>query len=272
MPEMGVGNGANHGRTRLPEFDTSLFVLLATVVIAGIAKGLSGFGSGLILAPVAGALYGPKAALVILVIIDSLPTIPVTIPALKVARWSEVIPVAVGLFALFPVGLWILTRGDEAVLRWFICLAILGCVVMLWTQWRYRGPRNPAVSFAVGGVAGVMSGIASIPGPPVIAYWMSAGLPAVLVRANLLTLFLIGEVISIGNLWVAGLFTRDTVVIGLVAIPVYFVGILTGWAMFSRGGEWLYRMATFVLVVMAAVLALPLFDTVFAALGRAVAG
>lgn len=256
----------------MSELDVPMIVLLATVFVAGIAKGLSGFGTGMIVAPVAGALYGPKVALAIIVIMDSLPSIPVTIPALKVARWSEVIPVAAGLFVLFPAGIWVLTNGDEQVLRWLICAAVLACVAMLWSGWLYRGPRNPGVSFGVGGVAGLMSGIASIPGPPVIAYWMSAGLPAALVRANLLTLFLIGEFVSIGNLWVADLFTRDAVTLGLVATPAYFAGILAGWAMFARGGEWLYRTATFVLVVMAAVLALPVFDVVFAVLTRAMAG
>ena len=42
--------------------------------------------------------------------------------------------------------------------------------------------------------------------------------------------------------------------------------------MFSRGGEWLYRMVTFALVVMAALLALPAFDSVFDAIARQLGG
>lgn len=256
----------------LPPLDLSMMTLLAVVLVAGIAKGLSGFGSGMIVAPVAGALYGSKAALAIIVIIDSLPAVPVTIPALRIARWQEVLPVTLGLFLLFPAGIWLLTHGDETLLRWLICIAILCCVVILWSGWRYSGPRNRLTSLGVGGVAGVLSGIASIPGPPVIAYWMASGLPAVIIRANLLSLFLLGELVSIGNLWFAGLFQRDVVTLGLLAAPVYFAGILAGWAMFSRGGEWLYRMVTFALVVMAALLALPVFDGVFDALARQVGG
>ena len=143
---------------------------------------------------------------------------------------------------------------------------------MLWTGWRYKGPRNRLTSLGVGGVAGVLSGVASIPGPPVIAYWMASGLPATIIRANLLSLFLLGEFVSIGNLWFAGLFQRDVVTLGLLAAPAYFVGIMAGWAMFSRGGEWLYRMVTFALVVMAALLALPAFDSVFDAIARQLAG
>src|SRR5690606_34525450 len=82
---------AGSGRMAFPAFDAALAALLATVLVAGLAKGLSGFGSGMIVAPIAGALYGPQAALVIVVLIDSLPTVPITIPALPLARWREVL-------------------------------------------------------------------------------------------------------------------------------------------------------------------------------------
>jgi uncharacterized membrane protein YfcA len=252
----------------MPPFDLALTTLLATVLVAGLAKGLSGFGTGMIVAPVAGALYGPKAALVIIVIIDSLPSLPVALPATRIARWREVLPVLAGLFLLFPAGIWVLTHGDEGLLRWLICVAILACVVVLWSGWRYGGPRNTPVSLGVGGVAGVLSGIASIPGPPVIAYWMASSLPAAIVRANLLTLFLLSEFVSIGNLWLAGLFERGVVMLGLVAMPVYLAGILAGGAMFSRGSERLYRRVAFGLIVMAALLAMPAFDGAFEALAR----
>ena len=247
-------------RMSFPEFNDALAVFLATVLVAGLAKGLSGFGSGMILAPVAGALYGPRAALLIIVLIDSLPTVPITIPALPLARWREVLPVTAGLLLLYPAGIYILTHGDTGTLRWTISIAVLACAATLMSGYRYRGPRNAAVSLGVGGVAGILSGIASIPGPPVIAYWMASGLPAAIVRANLLTLFLLGEVISLGNIWAAGLLKAEVVMIALVAAPVYFAGLLAGARGFDRSSERTWRVATYGLIVLAAVVALPLFD------------
>lgn len=243
-----------------PAFDATLAALLATVLVAGLAKGLSGFGSGMIVAPVAGALYGPKAALVIVVLVDSLPTVPITIPALPLARWREVLPVTAGLLFFFPAGIFVLIHGDTQTLRWTISIAVLACAATLMSGYRYRGPRNAAVSLGVGGVAGILSGIASIPGPPVIAYWMAAGMPAAIVRANLLTLFLLGEVVSLGNIWVAGLLKAEVVMVALVAAPVYFAGLIAGARGFDRSSERTYRIATYGLIVLAAVLALPLFD------------
>lgn len=252
----------------LPAFDTPFLVLLGVIFLAGIARGLSGFGTGMIVAPVAGAIYGPKAALTLLVLIDILPALPVTVPAFRIARWREVLPILAGMVAGVPLGVWVLVNGDELVLRWLICLTILGCVAVLWLRYTWQGPRNAGVSLGVGGVAGILSGIASIPGPPVIAYWMTAGLPAAIVRANLLTLFFLSTFIGLANIAVAGIFAWDIAMRALIAAPHYFLGIVIGTQAFSKGGERLYRIATFVLILLAAVLALPAFDRVFDAAAR----
>lgn len=253
-----------------PAPDPSLSILLAVITIAGIARGLTGFGTGMIVAPVAGALYGPKAALVIIVIIDSLPSLPVTLPAFRIARWSEVLPVTLGVLLLFPAGIYILSTGDPLVLRWIISIMVLGCVAILWNGWSYAGPRNAGVSLGVGSVAGILSGIAAIPGPPVIAYWMASGLPAALVRANLLVLFFLTEFVSVANLWFAGLFERTIVLTGLIATPFYFFGLVAGARCFGLAGERSYRIATFGLIILAAVLTLPVLDKVFCGAHRTV--
>lgn len=49
------GSGILRGEI-LPELDLSLALLTLTVLVAGVVRGLSGFGTGLIVAPIAGAL------------------------------------------------------------------------------------------------------------------------------------------------------------------------------------------------------------------------
>jgi len=83
------------------------------------------------------------------------------------------------------------------------------------------------------------------------------------VRANLLTLFLIGEIVSIANIWAAGLFEYDIVMAGLLCVPFYFAGLLIGWRFFGLASERTYRLVTFALILLSAFLALPLFDGAF---------
>lgn len=239
------------------QFDMRFAVLALVVVIAGVARGLSGFGTGMIVVPVAAALYGPASAVVMVVVIDTLPILPLTLPVLKFAHWREVLPCLAGLAALLPLGVFILKHGDPETLRWAICIAILAMAAALWSGWRYRGPRNMAISFGVGGVAGILSGTASVPGPPVIIYWLASSLPAAIVRANLMSLFLLGDALSIFNLWNAGMFDKERLLLGIVSIPFYLAGLAIGWELYGVSGETTYRRVTFGLIVASAVLALP---------------
>ncbi|MEP4754754.1 MAG: TSUP family transporter, partial [Nitratireductor sp.] len=133
------------------------------------------------------------------------------------------------------------------------------------------GPRTAGTSLLVGAVAGLLSGIASIPGPPVIIYWLASQLPRLIVRANLMTLFFLTEALSIGNIWLAGLFERQAVLLSIAAAGPYFVGLMIGSRLFGLASDKTYRRVTFVLIAAAALLALPAADPLFAALGRPVA-
>lgn len=245
---------------RLPELDTSFALLALTITLAGVVRGLSGFGSGLIIAPVAAALYDPVTAVAMLVVIDSLPTLPVTLPVVKLARWREVLPVLAGMAMLVPLGVYILKHTDTMILRWIICIAILTCVAILWSGWRYRGSRGLPVSIAVGGLSGLLSGIAALPGPPVVIYWMASSLPTAIIRANLLTLFLFSEVFSAANLWAAGLFNRERLLLGLVLTPLYALSVYLGGKLYGAASDAVYRRLALTLVAAAALLALPATD------------
>ena len=140
-----------------PAFDGPFLALVVTVVVAGVARGMSGFGSGMIIAPVAAAIYGPQVAVPMVAILETFPTIPITIPALPLARWREVLPVTVGMAVFLPAGAYVLSQSDADLLRWIICIAILACAAVLWTGWRYRGPRGLPISFGVGSVAGLLT-------------------------------------------------------------------------------------------------------------------
>lgn len=244
----------------LPPFDASMATLAAVVFVAGLVRGFSGFGSGMIIMPAAAALFGPKTAIVIVLVVDSLPVLPFAIPALKIARWREVVPVLAGSALFIPIGLMILKAGDPLALRWFICTVIIVAVTILASGWRYDGPRGTAISMAVGALSGLLGGIASVPGPPPILYWMASSLAPAIIRANMLVLLFLGEFLSGANLWAAGLLTWNAVMLGVTAAPFYFAGLLAGWLAFPLASERVYRRIAFTMILLAALTALPLFD------------
>lgn len=246
----------------LPQPNLDLVALAVAVFAAGLARGFAGFGNGMIIAPAAAALYGPKAALVIILVLDSLPVIPVTIPAFRLANWRQLLPILAGACLLLPVGIWVLKNGEIVFLRWLISAIIFTCVAVLWTGWRYRGPRSVPIASAVGAMSGFLNGLAAIPGPPVIVYWVASTASAATVRANLLVFLFFSAYISGANIWAAGLLTADAVMTGVAVAPVYFLAIAAGWMLFGKASERTYRIITFVLILFSATLALPFLDGV----------
>ena len=54
-----------------PPLGAPFLALIATVIVAGVARGMSGFGSGMIIAPVAAAIYGPQVAIPMLTVLET---------------------------------------------------------------------------------------------------------------------------------------------------------------------------------------------------------
>ena len=240
--------------------DPAYHLVLIVVIIAGLARGFSGFGTGMIVAPVAAALYSPQTALILLVVMDSWPSMVPAIQARAKVQWREVLPIIGGFVLALPLGIAFIKFADPVILRWFISITILVAVAILWSGWQYNGPRTSPVSVTVGTLCGFLGGSTQIPGPPAIIYWLATRTGAGIVRANILMLFLITEFISMGGYYIGGLFTWDAAIKGVLASPIYFVGIMIGSALFALASETTYRTITFVLILCSAVISMPLLD------------
>ena len=240
--------------------DMALLALLIATIVAGLVRGFAGFGTGMIVGPVAAAAYSPQHAVVLFLVIDILPALPLAVPALRKTSLSELGPVVAGYACLLPLGIWFLATGDTGALRWFMSAIILVVAAVLWSGWYYTGPRNPAVRLGVGGLAGFLGGSVGMPGPPVILYWMALRTGAGFVRANLIVFFVVTQIISGAGLIVAGIITREALTLGLVCVPAYLACMLIGARMFGLASEALYRRIAIVIVVAAAILTLPALD------------
>ena len=234
--------------------------ILVVVFVTGIVRGFSGFGSGMIIGPTIAAFYTPVFAIAAVAIIDSLPTFKLIWGARKDIVWRQVIPTVIGYTLLMPIGIWFLKSSDPIVLRWFISISICLAVALLWSGWKYNGPRSTPVSMGVGSMGGFMGASASLPGPPVILYWMSGSDRATTIRANMIYYLFLTDVIVIIGYWVSDIFTAESVAMGLLASPGYFFGIIVGTIFFKGASEKIYRTIAFVMILIAALTSLPLLD------------
>lgn len=237
-------------------------IVLAIVFATGIVRGFSGFGSGMIIGPSTAALFTPKFALAMIAVLDTIPTLMIVWPARHQVNWKEVLPVVLGYAVMVPLGVYFLTSSDPVYLRWFISISIFIAICVLWSGWRYHGPRGRPVSFSIGGLGGFMGAAAALPGPAVLIYWLAGKASAATVRANMIWyLFITDFMIIIGYLF-ADVFTRENIALGLVGIPGYLVGIWIGMKAFKGTSDQLYRNIAFLIILLSAVTSLPLLDGV----------
>ena len=242
--------------------ETNMQIVIAVVFITGIVRGFSGFGSGMIIGPTTAAFYGPTVALPLLSIVDALPTIPLVWQARKQFSWSDVLPVVIGYAVLIPLGVWVLKTSDASALRWFISISILVAVSILWSGWKYTGPRNTAISASVGAMGGFMGAAAALPGPAVLIYWLASSAKAARVRANMIYYLFLTDILVMIGYFIGDIYTWNAFWRAMLCIPGYLTGIAIGTRFFKGASEATYRRVAFIMIFTAAISSLPILDTI----------
>ncbi len=235
-------------------------VLAAAIAVAGLVRGFAGFGTGLIFMPLASTVIDPVMALIVAWVVDTLPTLPIVLPALKVCTWKTIRPMLVGAFVGLPLGVAAIRYADPVPARWAISLLTLGFALVMWSGWRYRRTPSTPLIVSLGASSGLLGGFAGIPGPPVILFWMSSVAAASIARANIIVYFAVLTVFSGGNYAAQGLFTLEATLRAVTLAPIYFLAIFFGNRLFPYAAEGTYRRIAFLLIIASAILGLPAFD------------
>lgn len=241
--------------------DPVFWAVALTAFVASAVRGFSGFGAGLIFMPVAAACLGPKVAVGVLYIIDSVLIMPFVVKAVGRVDWRDILPLALGAMATIPLGVAVLVYVDPIPLRWGLSVTILVFVGLLAAGWRYHGPTRAWLSLMVGAASGFMGGTAQIPGPPVLIYWLGRQVVSGTMRANVITFSLFTTVISGIGLFLAGIFTAEVLTRALTLFPVYAVGIFVGGRMFELASEITYRRIAYATILISAIVSMPVFGS-----------
>ena len=197
---------------------------------SALLQGAVGFGLGLIAIPflihldlrfVPGPLLVAALTLHVLVLRRDRSGIDSSgLTALLGARLLGTIPAAVLLAWLPPESTKVLLAG----------IVLAGALMSLMHS---GGPPNRVVLFIAGLISGFMATAAALGGPPVaLVYQRESGLR---LRGTLAAYFIIGTVVSLVALTMAGRFTREEIRMGLYLIP----GTVIGYLMSRRAAAYL---------------------------------
>ncbi|MEO8531275.1 MAG: sulfite exporter TauE/SafE family protein [Deltaproteobacteria bacterium] len=230
-----------------------------TALVAGTARGFSGFGAALIFIPIASALTSPAFAAPVLLVIDGIMTLPMVAPAFRLADRREVFTMAIGSIVAVPLGAWALSVMDPLVLRWAISALAVAMLGLIASGWRFRGEPHVAGMIGVGAVSGIFSGAAQIGGPPVVAWFTGRNNATARLRANIILFFAIGSVLTLASYLWRGLFSREVLLAALVTGPAYGLGLWLGARAFIFASPALFRRICLGLIGVAILIGLPLW-------------
>ena len=236
-----------------------LIWLVGAVFIAGLVRGFAGFGSAMIIMPVASSVLSPVEAVIFLIcaeLVGPLPNAP--------AAWRDGSPREVGLLVLgailaLPLGVWALTNMDATLFGWTVSVSVLVLLALTVSGWRLKGALTRQLIVLAGSMGGFMTGFAGIPGPPVIMLYMASRLPIKVIRANFLLYLVALDLLLFPLLWVLGLMNWPIAFLGLlVGIPNLIANTL-GARLFDPTAERIFRNVAYLIIAASAIIGLPLW-------------
>lgn len=236
-----------------------LIWLILAVLVAGVVRGFSGFGSAMIIMPVASSVLSPVEAVIFLVSAEVLGPLPNLPNSYRNGAPRDIGLMILGAALMLPVGLWCLSVMEPAAFGWIISAVILLLLVLMMTGWRYRGVLTRPIKFMTGCLSGFMTGFSGIPGPPVIMLYMASTLPVKVIRANFNMYLVAVDLILFPTLWLTGQLQWPIVLLGLLAGIPYLAANVVGARLFNPEAERFFRLVAYGVIAASALLGLPIW-------------
>ena len=229
----------------MPELDfltsVSFLVALGVALAAGLMRGFAGFGSGMLMAPIFALLFGPLQTVAMIILMEIVVTAQLLPGVRHEVQWSFVGTMGAVAALFMPLGSWLLVSADAQVMTRIIAVIVLAFVVVLWSGWRYRGPKRVPVTLGVGAVSGTMMAATSLGNPPAMLYMLAGQDSAAISRANVTAYFAVTLLALLAIMLASGLVSLPALWTAALLLPPYMLAAWIGARLFRASSERLYR-------------------------------
>lgn len=232
---------------------TAVFVALA-IFFAAVLRGFTGFGFALAAVPLLSLQMPPARVVPIVVILQAIVAFTDLRGSWHACDWRSTRWIVAGLVIGTPIGIMLLTSLPPDQMRLGIGLLIGASVALLSAGLRLPERPSASLAWSVGVMSGIANGLAAIPGPPVVAYFLALPQAAQVARASIIIIFAATGIAGLVTLMSRGLVQQDAVLLSLAALPSLFVGSRLGVIGFRRSNPKLHRPVALVVLGLLAIL------------------
>ena len=224
-------------------------VAMAIAGLAGVIRGITGFGGAMVLTPPLALLLGPQLAIPAVLLLEAFAGAPMMRDAARHAKWRTLAPITLAAFVTIPLGGYVLVHANQDVLRRAIAAIVVVFALLLLKGARYTGAHGLPSSLSTGALSGALLGAAGIGGPPVILYLLSGPDPVTVTRANLTLYVALISVAGLAMLAARGILNATALESTLLLAPLYLIGVLLGGRLFRRFSDRRFRQFTLLLLL-----------------------
>jgi uncharacterized membrane protein YfcA len=234
---------------------STLLIAVFGVFAASVLRGFTGFGFGLAAVPLLSLAFPPARAVPFVIVLQAIIGVAGFRGAWRRCDWRAVAGLTPGLVLGIPAGLLVLTVFAPNTVRLAIGCVIALSVLLLWHGARLPPHPSRVLTLLVGVVSGVISGLASMGGPPIVVYLLALGHGASVVRATSIVYFMLSALVSLVVLAARGLLDQQVLIWSVASVPVLLGGSWVGTWAFHRAQPYHHRLtALVVLSILAAML------------------
>lgn len=211
-----------------------LALLAAMTLGAAAIRGLTGFGMAIILVPLLGLVIRPDQAVVLAILLQLLIG-PVGLRRiLSDSHRASAVPIALCAMVATPLGVWLLAHTPPDVARLAIALIAIGAFLLVLLPAKTVHTPNRAITLVTGLSAGILTGFAAMPGPPVVPFYIRGGFSPATARASMQLVFFATAIAGTLASTLLGLVDLRQVVISLIMFPALLIGNWVGGLAFGR--------------------------------------
>ena len=234
-----------------------ILLTLVAAFFAGALRGLTGFGSSLVLAPVLAQLFDPGSAVALSLATGVVATLFMMPRYGRTADRSFVAPmVLTGTIGLLP-GMLLLHYVEAETMRGVIGSVTLLTAVGLLLAPHLVFPSGFWARLLAGAVGGGAMGATSMGGPPIVLYLMGQKASPDVQKGNIVMTVGLIETVALALLTALSLYPLSALKLMLVIIGPFVIGAVVGRELFARRGE-LFRPLALVLLAATGLAALVL--------------
>ncbi len=221
---------------------------VVVLLIAGFARGYSGFGFSAIVVAGTGIVSSPALGVPLAILLEVFASLFQARSIWRQIAWRDALVMLAGSVLGNPLGVFVLERAPADKLKIAVYLGVLAvCAILLLAKASEHRLGNIAW-FVVGVAAGVVNGATALSGLIVVTVMALTATPAARMRATLIAYFFFSDFYTAALMIGRGLVGAPVVILFAGAIPIVAAGILLGSRRFLSASDAKFRRATLLLL------------------------